>query len=257
MPVDTVSHLAGVRLPENPVEWIRREYHERRNRNQQYSLRAFARLVGISPGALWEIIRGKRPLSLKTAQRIADRLAFSPVEKDLFLRLASGDRDATYVELSEDRFALIAEWHHYALISLLETTDCQFDVHWLARRLGLIPSEITASLDLLERLGLIEKSGVGYRTLAALTTSQDVPSTALKQSHREGLEQAIQAIEQAPLQSRDISSITMAINVSQIPKAKELIRKFRRDLSGLLESGVRSEVYNLNIQLVPVTKEIT
>ena len=66
---------------------------------------------------------------------------------------------------------------------------------------------------------------------------------------------AIAALEYSPVEERDVSSVTMAIDVQRIPLAKEAIRAFRRRLMRLLEAGSPDEVYNLNIQLVPVTRK--
>ncbi|MGZ3740999.1 MAG: DUF4423 domain-containing protein, partial [Bdellovibrionota bacterium] len=63
------------------------------------------------------------------------------------------------------------------------------------------------------------------------------------------------AIEAVPTEERDITSMTMAIDPRRLPLAKTLIRKFRFRLADLLETGDRTEVYNLNVQLVPVTKK--
>ena len=40
-------------------------------------------------------------------------------------------------------------------------------------------------------------------------------------------------------------------------EAKEKIAHFRREMAGLLEIGTKTEVYNLNIQLVPVSYPLT
>ena len=38
------------------------------------------------------------------------------------------------------------------------------------------------------------------------------------------------------------------------PEAKRLIKNFRRKMATLLTQGLKTDVYNLNVQLVPVTK---
>ncbi|MNL65954.1 hypothetical protein D3C87_1903530 [compost metagenome] len=45
----------------------------------------------------------------------------------------------------------------------------------------------------------------------------------------------------------------MVVASKNLPKAKELIRQFRHDLSELLEQGEADDVYRLNIQLFPLT----
>ena len=235
-----------------PVDWLRREYQSRRVRNASYSLRAFSRLVGLSAGALSDILLEKRAFTPKMFTRIASRLSLSNSEQAKWLALVKS-QDADYHELSDDQFQIIAQGSHYALLSLLETEDFVSDPRWIAKRLGILASEVKMIIERLERLGFISSHSGIRRAVSRITTSQDIPSEALRESHREGLLQAIGALE-APLPLRDISSITMAIDVTRLPEAKSLIKTFRRDLSKLLEEGSRTQVYNLNIQLVPVTK---
>jgi hypothetical protein len=70
-----------------------------------------------------------------------------------------------------------------------------------------------------------------------------------------GLEQAIAALEEVPLELRDITSITFPTNLAQIDKVRPLIKSFQRKIAKMLEEGDATAVYNLNTQLVPVTKE--
>jgi hypothetical protein len=90
-------------------------------------------------------------------------------------------------------------------------------------------------------------------------TTQDIESAALKRSHAQSLEQVIEALNVVPAQLREINSTTMAISLRRLPEAKKLIRQFQRKLCAFLEcnddaSEAREEVYNLNVQLVPVSK---
>ena len=56
-----------------------------------------------------------------------------------------------------------------------------------------------------------------------------------------------------PVQERDISSMTLAIDRKKLQKAKELINKFKDDMEELIESNNPDDVYNLSIQLFPLT----
>lgn len=94
----------------------------------------------------------------------------------------------------------------------------------------------------------------GLKVSDAFETTSDIPSAALRRSHRQTLEQAIESLEEVRIELRDITSITMAIDPARIGEAKTAIRRFRRDMAALLEDGRRTEVYNLNVQLVPVTR---
>ena len=92
------------------------------------------------------------------------------------------------------------------------------------------------------------------RKTEGLTTSADVPSRALRKYHRQNLMLAESSLESDPVELRDISATNMAIDPRHLPKAKKLIRSFRRKLSRLLEMGEKTEVYTLSVQLFPNTK---
>jgi uncharacterized protein (TIGR02147 family) len=159
-----------------------------------------------------------------------------------------------YHQLTTDAFHALADWHHFAILSLMDTASFKPEAKWIARRLGISVIEARTGIDRLKRLDLItEKGGKLKRTAAHLTTTHDVSSAALKLSHHQALEQADRALEDVALELRDITSMTMAIDVGKIQEAKKLIKDFRRKLSVYLESGKRTEVYNLNVQLIPLS----
>lgn len=253
------------------LERIRNEFNARRAHNSRYSLRAFSNLVRVPAGHLSQILSGKRPLTQKMAVRIGERLGFSGAEKhaavtelESYTRnrkaLKQGARLTHYAlkyqQINEDTLAVIADWHHFALLSLIETFDFNPQEKWIAQRLGIFESEVRVALERLLRLGLVKREEETLiPTNAALCTSSGIPSEALRHSHKQSIRQALAAYDDTPFNEFDITSITMAIDPKKIPHAKVLIQNFRRYLASVLETGERSEVYNLNVQLVPVTRK--
>lgn len=57
------------------------------SRNHRYSLRSFARLIGISSGRLSEVLSGKQGLSARSAEQIAQRLKMAPDVQKRFVCL--------------------------------------------------------------------------------------------------------------------------------------------------------------------------
>lgn len=249
------------------AEWLRSEYCNRRKDNARYSVRSFARRLGLAPGAVSEMMGGRRPITAKSAEKIADKLELRPEARGRFLALAKGapvrapkkrataDAPVSGFHLVDaDHFSVIADWYHFAILGLFKLDDCPASAAWMAKKLGLSRVEVDAALDRLERLGLIARKGKDWRrTHARLTTTVDVPSAALRLSHKQTLQQAIASLDDVPVELRDITSISVALDRAQLPKAKNLIRDFRQSMLELLESGAKNELYNLNVQLVPVT----
>ncbi len=239
------------------AHWLREQYVERKQRNPSYSLRAFARQVDLSSGALSEYLSGRRKLSPKMLNRIVQRLGVSPLEGEELIRGAlegNGNTDAAFTQLKEDEFQLIADWYHFAVLHLLNTEGATLNPGKLAARLGLSTVEVKVALERLQRLGLLQIKESRFRINKRVRTSTNVPSEAIRKFHRQSLEKTLRALDEEPVTRRDITSIIGAINPENLPKAKELILEFRRRLSTFLEHGKKTEVYQLNIQLIPLTK---
>lgn len=243
-----------------PVQWLEAEYLRRREGNSRYSLRSYAKSLGMPAGRLSEILSGKRKLTKALGAKVAERLGLPPSQRNVFVQgYALGENlspDKDYALIEEDTFAVMADWYHTAFLALMDSSNFRSDSSWISKRLGISPLETRAMIHRLERLGLILRNTNGLKkTNKDLRTPDGVPSAALKKSHRDSLLQAIESLEQTPIADRDITSMTMAIDPVKLPLAKNLIREFRYKLAELLEAGKTSEVYNLNIQLVPVTKK--
>lgn len=245
-----------------PHQWLCLELAEKKALNPRYSLRMMARRIGIAPGRLSEFLSGKRPITIRQAVKIADGLSLDFGKRMAFLRLfemapavLNKHDEVRFRQLSSDAFHAVADWYHFAILSLMDVDDFKMQSAWIADRLGLSKSTVTAALHRLKNLGLIEKQGGIWRKVESHhTTTHDVPSAALRISHKQSLQQAMDALDEVSIELRDITSITMAIDPKTIPTVKKLIRDFRRQVSATMETGRRSEVYNLNVQLVPVTK---
>jgi uncharacterized protein (TIGR02147 family) len=240
---------------------LREKLVERQLKNPAYSLRAFARAVNLNPAALSMILNGKRRVSKSLADRVAENLMLEPQQRERLLALFDHENPETsqdrVVELRADEFQLISQWHHFAILSLAETQDFQSDVAWIARRLGISKSTAQQAIDRLVRLemlrqtsdGRIETTGLQYKT------TSDVADVSLRKSHFTNLELARASLESDPLDQRDFSAMTMAVDPSLLPQAKSKIREFRRELSAFLESGSKKEIYKLCVQLFPLSKQ--
>lgn len=237
--------------------WLQRQFTERCKRNARYSLRAFAKYLNMDASSLSQILSGKRPLSKKTMQAICDKLSATPKDLKNFGILSSKATDADYDQVNLDRFSVMAEWYHYAILEMTFVSGFKADPKWIARKLSITVEEAKAAIDRLKRLGLLlEENGSLIKASKFLTNHADVNTSA---AHRELQKQVIQkallAVDECPAEEKDITSMTMAIDMSNIDKARDLIRKFRRDLCALLEDGEQTEVYNLGIQLYPISKK--
>ncbi len=246
-------------MQNNIKELILNKYEERRLRNANYSLRSFAASIGIGSGAMTGIIQGKRQISKKMAERLAITLQLTKIDKDKFLS-SFGDQQANISDSTKHHslqtFELIAKWQYFALLSVLKIQNVKWDLSKIAKKMNSSESDCEQMLTNLLSLELIKvKNGRYFRARKTLEFADEVPSWAIKASHAESLELARKSIYEVPYELRDHSSITLAINKKNFKKAQKKIRQFQLEMAELLESGSKSEIYRLNVQLFPMLKK--
>lgn len=230
--------------------------------NPSYSLRAFARKVGLQPSALSEILSGKRHITRKMAAKVLERLCVGPEKtKNLLAKLSNKktspptDTHGDFVQINMDHYHIISEWYYFGILSLAETKGFKGNPDWIANRLGITTTEAKNALKRLERLELLKRNSKNQLVWSGqhFTTSNDIVNMALRKSHYQNLELAKKSLDTVDLSERDFSSMTMAIDTKKIPETKKMIQAFRRNLSEFLESGEKSEVYRICLQLFPLS----
>ncbi len=233
------------------------ELSRRKLENPSYSLRSFALHLKLSPSALSEYLNGKRKISNNVAEHILGRLNLS-FEKKIEWEKAHANRQSagTYHQLSADQYRLIAEWEHYAILSLIRLKDFQPDHSWIAGRLGISSQEAEKACERLFRIGLLKKNSVGkwQRVSSNIKSSDGVSSQALRYSHLQNLDFAKEAVQNQGVDQRDVMAMTLAFDPKKMLKAKALIREFLEKFSEEMDSRQYSEVYKLCIQFFSITK---
>lgn len=255
---------------------LQRKLTEIQSSRPAYSLRAFAQKVGVHVGALSSIINGKRRISRDLARRIAERLLLDPQERSELLKLfpepvkrlnkkgrinidgddSSSVQQSRYLAISAAQFRIIAEWEHFAILSLLNCADFKSETSWIAARLGISLTRTSQVIDRLIQVGILKLDADGRlsRNPKSYRTQDDQMDYSIQKAHLETLDLARESIIRDSVALRDFTSVTMAIDPKKLSAAKELIRKQEDELSDLLESGKRTEVYRLSVQLFPLTR---
>ena len=252
---------------------LKAELETRVARNGTYSLRAFARDIGLSPASLSLVMNGKQGLSRTAAARIAEKIGFSAADSIIFCdlvereharspqrrslaisRLNNLEGDDTILGL--ETFKVMSDWYHFAILELTTLKKFQSSPKWIANQLDLDVPTIKAAIGRLKKIGMLEESKDGLRqTVGFLATPSDTPSDALKSYNQQLLRKAADAIYSQGVGERDFSGIVLTLNLEDLEWAKGEIRRFRRSLMNRLEKNPRRDrVYCLGIQLFGLEK---
>jgi uncharacterized protein (TIGR02147 family) len=236
--------------PENYRRLLRQRLGELTEKNPSFSLRAFAKRIGISASHLSRVMNGKKALSLETAVQISRELGL-----DLTEDLGAEGSSATK-PLNLDVFKVIADWYHFPLLELIKTKGFRSNEQWIAKRLGLSLALAQAALDRLESLELIERANGEIKATGEnfLTTSNDIPSGAIRKHHEQMLEKGAEALNDDP-KSREFQGLNLNFNPEDLPEAKEAIREFYKKFNKKFSRDSGKEVYQLNLQFFKLTRE--
>lgn len=252
------------------------EFEERCRKNPRYSLRAYARSLGISASTLSEVLNGHYGLSYKKAKKVSRSLGLSKAEQQWFcdlvalesarspnarkqaeLQILRWNSTSKHNTLELDNFKIIADWYHYAILELTYLKSFVSDIRWIAKKLQIPETTVTSAVERLKRVGLLTQDVKGkfICTEDFLATPTDIPSQALRQHHQQFLNKAAFALRTQSVKERDFSSTVIALAEEDLARFKELIRDFRRSLSkDAMKSQNKKHVYCLGTQLFRISE---
>jgi uncharacterized protein (TIGR02147 family) len=268
--ITTFMISKNVYNPYSFKDWLQSEFTTRCNRNSRYSLRSFSQLLKMDASSVSQILSGRRKVTARVMRHICSQLEAEKELTEAFVRecsyrpikklnaLSSNAPQSEYHFIDEDSFNLMSNWYYLAILELAYVIDLKNDPLTISNIFSLNVIEVKIALERIMRLGLlIEENGILKRTNRLLTTFIDgQTSAAHKQLQHQILTLGIKALDTVPQNEKDITAMTMAIDESKLPKAREMIKKFRRDLCDFLEDGKKDKVFQLSIQLFPLSKTI-
>jgi uncharacterized protein (TIGR02147 family) len=255
-----------------------KDYFAEKKRTQRgWSLAVWARKLSLkSPSTLLMILQGTRNPGPELTAGLVRYFGFTPKEADFFgtlVQLAKhqGDtgmsvllmerlsRDAAggkFTFLDHDTFSAISRWYYYAIRELVQLPGFRENPYWIARNLKFTVStkEVKEAIQRLLKLGLLTRGPRGKLIPAHgnLNTASDFASEGLKRFHEETLENAKQSLRKIAPSEREIQGSTFAIRRKDLPKAKELIRKFQDEFCSLLERTDGDALYHIELAFYPL-----
>jgi len=248
----------GILASEDLRSWLTSDLAARCRKNPQYSLRSYARFLELDPSTLAKMIKGKREIGQKVASRLVSKLGF-PQGFAVDAMLSTKEASYPFSSIAFEDFKSIADWYHYAILELMHTDHFVSDAAYVADALGINVHECREAIARLIRLQMlrVKPDGTWVDNTDGTSTTLEHPYTeaAHRKLQQNILEQAIVALEETPMAERDQSSMTVAIDSSRLPVAKEMIKKFRRELTEYLSSGPKKDrVYQMSFSVFPVSK---
>lgn len=254
---------------------------QKQKENPRLSLRGLAKTIGIQPSFLSYILNGKRNLSDEMIEQFAIKLQMSIEESQKFGLLARLERAKTpelkekYLleisklnsthntsemrDLSVDLFKVIKDWHHNAILMLLEVSNYKWSNQSAAKLLGVSTVELTAALQRLASLELItiDKSGTPKKSAARFKIQSNQMNAAIRQHQIQIANKSIESLTRYSPKERHTGSDTYVLNNQDLKKARQIIETATNELLKLSnQKGKNKNVYQLTFNLFPITTQL-
>lgn len=245
-----------------------------------FSWREFAKCCGYaSPVYLKLVTEGKTNLSEVGVERVAAAIGFTGRELHYF-RIMVRFNQSTVSSEKKRAFAELRELAEKAEVAVLQVDQYDYYQSWynaaireLAPALpGATPEQIGASLvppvsaakvrkslELLERIGLLVKSGDTYsQTTQSISTGSEVTSLSVRDLHRQMAVLAMDSLDGVARNQRDISGLTLGLSADAFERVVREMAEFRRRLVAIAtEDSHTDRVYRVNLQVFPLSEQIS
>jgi uncharacterized protein (TIGR02147 family) len=259
-------------------EFISDYFQDRKKGNPAFSHRMFARQAGFkTSNFMYLVMAGKRNLTKDSMTKIALAMKLKKRELDYFENLVFfcqsqtvKDREhyltllntirkgAFFKQLGGDHYEFIANWLNPVVRELATMTRGKVDEGKLSSRIAahVTPAEVRKSIDLLLRLGMLSRTpDGGYKqTDSLLSTGPGITGIAAAQYHIGTMALAAEAIERFKPEDRELVGMTLGVSPQTFERIRERMWEFRQEVLAMADDPSPEQVYQLSIQLFPMTK---
>ena len=255
------------------------DYYEERKRRSVFSWREFSKIAGFTSSSYMKVVcDGKSKLSRIGVERTGAAMGLVGFEMEYFRAMVEFGQAATEEKkkAAYENMLAIAKVHK---VRVLEGDLFEFYDSWqnpVVRELaplmpGATPGEIAKkcypemtaaevqqSLNFLTKAGLLKKAvdSSFVQAETSITGTPDATRLALRGMHRQMSRLATPALD-LPVEQRNFSGVTMGVSRESYERIVKVLDECRRQIIAIAADDKNiDQVYRLNLQLFPLTKNV-
>lgn len=239
------------------IERLNKDFLKLKQNNHRYSLRAYAKKLGISPSALSELMnkKGRWKLSPQRAAKLIEKIDLrSSTRNRLLVEMKETPRHKDLL-LSRTEHDIFLDWTWLPTLFMFDLPERFHAPQVIAKKMGLSVSKVRHNIDQLVKRKFLNRDAHDRisRPQVFLKSTDGIPSSVVKQGHRINLDLSQRAFEEIPFEKRDFTSLTFAGNAKKLEFLRQEIRALHEKAAALMDDGDENdEVFKLNIQLFPI-----
>jgi uncharacterized protein (TIGR02147 family) len=262
--------------------FLRNYFEMKKKSSPSFSLRGLAKRIKVDPSFLSLIFSGKKSIPKARFQQIIDGLGMDkPAEthlKHLIRNELLSKQAITVDELGKDQsnsriavdfseytpmrtqnFDILNTWYILPVLDLFTCKNSSSDPAHIADRLEISETQARAAVECLLNIGLLEEGPAGLKkSRAKIRFPASTSKESVRAYHREMIAKARQCLlsqtRPEEYQRRLITGSTVAVNPKNLERAKARLNDALHEIMEILLEGDCTEVYQLNLQLFPLTR---
>lgn len=256
-------------------EFLRRWYEWKKAASRGFSYRSFARKAGFSSMSfLRDVIEGRRNISEDSVEKFVAAIGLVDDAASYFRELVRYNRE-TDPEKRSQNFRSLLLLQARREFSPVRENQAKYYSDWLnviVREVAPLPaykgdpaligaalrprvpaSDVTEALDLLVRIGMLEKSRTGYRAATPRIVPGDIDPAMVRNIKRQMLLHALDRLDAAPEADTHLSSVTLTVSEARLARLQDSVRQFRLNLLAdtASDEGPLEQVVQVNFQVLP------
>ncbi len=263
----------------NVQEILSSHFKKKQKENEYFSLRLFARNVGLSPSYLSLIFSGKRKLQLKYLGPICEALDLDKETQNevysLFIKENShlnkgkhfindrmtenpSKKKESIVLQNRKMLSALNPWYNLAVLDATLLKDFDGTREWISKKLNLSLEQINEAVDKLLDLGLLVEEDKGLKKVDKTIEFRSSKSPAyIREHHSQYMDVAKNILKENTdeefLEERLISGLTVVLSQN---KAQDIKARLNRLLYEIIEESEQdsntTEVYRFSVQFFPI-----
>lgn len=251
-----------------------------------YSYAMFSAAADIkSPNYLKLVMEGERNLSVQMSEKFARAIGLSkseceefkvlvlfnqaldPLERSKYLKQLENLRLKKKVlagEIAQKTLDSVPGWLSWVILQMLDQKNVDFTVEKITKliRGNVSIDMVKSALENLQKAGMIEKDDLGQfrRSVVVDGGADEVPVDLIRKIQSEFALLALESLFQDSAKDKEFGTLTVCLTQEEFDRFKFELRQFRKrwhkDFSAARTTTKGDRVYQMNLQLFPVTEQI-
>jgi uncharacterized protein (TIGR02147 family) len=259
-------------------KYLKDYYNEQKAVNKAFSYRYFAQKAGFNSSGLFkDITDGRCNMQSGIIIKFSNAIGLNKKEEEYFENMVyfnqakSTEEKKRYFErmmrfydskaykVDANQYEYYTKWYYSAIRELLAIGKFKDDYNLIAGKLNpkISSAQAKKAIQILSKLDLIRKNKSGYYECEdeIITTGPEIKSLSVANFQKVMMEMAKEAIDRHPSKHRNISTVTFSASKTVYKDIeRELIACRKRILNMIKHCSNMENVYQLNLQLFPLTK---